>query len=237
MSSITPQTSVDLARAAKEKGIRVLDAPVSGGEAGAVEAVLSIMVGGEQADFDEAEPLFEALGRTIVLCGPHGAGQTVKAANQLIVAVTLPTLVRDLGATTSQLQWIVDAYILVFAVLLLAAGSLADRFGRRRVLIVGLAWFAAASAAASLCTTPGQLIAARAVMGVGAGPCIVPAVFSAPILKSNIRLALAEFETTVLFVPETRRPAPEVPSLLVLFPVKLLPSILFRTPETVAPVS
>ncbi|MBE4772341.1 2-hydroxy-3-oxopropionate reductase [Streptomyces caniscabiei] len=89
MSSITPQTSVDLARAAKEKGIRVLDAPVSGGEAGAVEAVLSIMVGGEEADLDEAEPLFEALGRTIVLCGPHGAGQTVKAANQLIVAVNI----------------------------------------------------------------------------------------------------------------------------------------------------
>ncbi|MDX3524078.1 2-hydroxy-3-oxopropionate reductase [Streptomyces scabiei] len=89
MSSITPRTSVELAAAAKEKGIRVLDAPVSGGEAGAVEAVLSIMVGGERADFAEAEPLFEALGRTIVLCGPHGAGQTVKAANQLIVAVNI----------------------------------------------------------------------------------------------------------------------------------------------------
>ncbi|MEU0523487.1 2-hydroxy-3-oxopropionate reductase [Streptomyces niveus] len=89
MSSITPQTSIDLAEAAREKGVRVLDAPVSGGEAGAVEAVLSIMVGGEQADFDRALPLFEALGRTIVLCGPHGAGQTVKAANQLIVAVNI----------------------------------------------------------------------------------------------------------------------------------------------------
>jgi 2-hydroxy-3-oxopropionate reductase len=89
MSSITPQTSVDLAKAAKDKGIRVLDAPVSGGEAGAIEAVLSIMVGGEQADFDEAEPIFEALGKTIVLCGPHGSGQTVKAANQLIVAVNI----------------------------------------------------------------------------------------------------------------------------------------------------
>ncbi|MFF3249685.1 2-hydroxy-3-oxopropionate reductase [Actinacidiphila glaucinigra] len=89
MSSITPQTSVDLAKAAAARGIRVLDAPVSGGEAGAVEAVLSIMVGGEQADFDEARPLFEALGRTVVLCGPHGAGQTVKAANQLIVAVNI----------------------------------------------------------------------------------------------------------------------------------------------------
>jgi 2-hydroxy-3-oxopropionate reductase len=62
---------------------------VSGGEAGAVEAVLSIMVGGEQADFDRARPIFEALGRTIVLCGPHGSGQTVKAANQLIVAVNI----------------------------------------------------------------------------------------------------------------------------------------------------
>ncbi|MFE9093281.1 2-hydroxy-3-oxopropionate reductase [Streptomyces sp. NPDC007264] len=89
MSSITPQTSVDLAHHARKKGIRVLDAPVSGGEAGAVEAVLSIMVGGEQADFDAARPVLEALGRTVVHCGPHGSGQTVKAANQLIVAVNI----------------------------------------------------------------------------------------------------------------------------------------------------
>ncbi|MCB5908168.1 2-hydroxy-3-oxopropionate reductase [Streptomyces pinistramenti] len=89
MSSITPQTSIDLAVAAAARGIRVLDAPVSGGEAGAIEAVLSIMVGGEQSDFDAARPVLEALGRTIVLCGPHGAGQTVKAANQLIVAVNI----------------------------------------------------------------------------------------------------------------------------------------------------
>jgi 2-hydroxy-3-oxopropionate reductase len=89
MSSITPQTSVDLAEAAAQRDIRVLDAPVSGGEAGAIEAVLSIMVGGEQADFEAAKPLFDALGKTVVHCGPHGAGQTVKAANQLIVAVNI----------------------------------------------------------------------------------------------------------------------------------------------------
>ncbi|WP_407562096.1 2-hydroxy-3-oxopropionate reductase [Streptomyces sp. 184] len=89
MSSITPQTSVDLARNAAEHGVRVLDAPVSGGEAGAVEAALSIMVGGDRADFERARPVFEALGRTIVHCGPHGAGQTVKAANQLIVAANI----------------------------------------------------------------------------------------------------------------------------------------------------
>ncbi|MFJ3952022.1 2-hydroxy-3-oxopropionate reductase [Streptomyces libani] len=89
MSSITPQTSIDLAHTAADKGIRVLDAPVSGGEAGAIEAVLSIMVGGEQSDFDAARPLLETLGKTIVRCGPHGCGQTVKAANQLIVAVNI----------------------------------------------------------------------------------------------------------------------------------------------------
>ncbi|WP_274565171.1 2-hydroxy-3-oxopropionate reductase [Streptomyces spiramyceticus] len=89
MSSITPQTSVDLGKAGAEKGLRVLDAPVSGGEAGAIEAVLSIMVGGSQADFDAAKPVLDALGKTIVLCGPHGSGQTVKAANQLIVAVNI----------------------------------------------------------------------------------------------------------------------------------------------------
>nr|WP_274598942.1 2-hydroxy-3-oxopropionate reductase [Streptomyces albus] len=89
MSSITPQTSIEVAEAARARGIRTLDAPVSGGEAGAIEAVLSIMVGGEQEDFDAAKPVFEALGRTIVLCGPAGSGQTVKAANQLIVAVNI----------------------------------------------------------------------------------------------------------------------------------------------------
>ncbi|MFC9736311.1 2-hydroxy-3-oxopropionate reductase [Streptomyces noursei] len=89
MSSITPQTSIDLAKKAAEQGIRVLDAPVSGGEAGAVEGVLSIMVGGERADFEAARPVLEAVGTTLVHCGPHGSGQTVKAANQLIVAVNL----------------------------------------------------------------------------------------------------------------------------------------------------
>lgn len=91
MSSITPQTSIAVAEAAAkaDKGLKVLDAPVSGGEAGAIEAVLSIMVGGEQADFDRVKPILDALGKTIILCGPHGSGQTVKAANQLIVAVNI----------------------------------------------------------------------------------------------------------------------------------------------------
>ena len=86
MSSIRPETSIAVAEAATAKGIRALDAPVSGGEPGAIEGVLSIMVGGDAADFAEAKPLFEVLGKTIVHVGPYGAGQVVKAANQLLVA-------------------------------------------------------------------------------------------------------------------------------------------------------
>ena len=89
MSSIRPDVSVRLAEAGRERGIRVLDAPVSGGEAGAIEAKLSIMVGGDEADFKEVQPILEAVGTTIVCVGPAGSGQTVKAANQLIVAGTI----------------------------------------------------------------------------------------------------------------------------------------------------
>lgn len=85
MSTIRPETSIEVANVARDKKIRVLDAPVSGGQAGAEQASLSIMVGGDAADFEAAKPLFEALGKTIVHVGPHGAGQVVKAANQLVV--------------------------------------------------------------------------------------------------------------------------------------------------------
>ena len=85
-----------------------------------------------------------------------------------IVNVALPTLARQLHASNAQLQWIVDAYTLVFAGLLLAAGSLGDRYGRRGALTLGLVAFAAASALASQAGSAGSLIAARAAMGVGA---------------------------------------------------------------------
>jgi len=86
MSSISPETSIAVAEAAKHKGTRVLDAPVSGGEQGAVDATLSVMVGGDPDVFETARPVLEHLGKTIVHVGGHGAGQTVKAANQLMVA-------------------------------------------------------------------------------------------------------------------------------------------------------
>ena len=88
MSSIRPETARRLAEVGAERGVRVLDAPVSGGEKGAVDGVLSIMVGGAAEDFAAAQPIFDVLGKTIVHVGPAGAGQTVKAANQLVVGGT-----------------------------------------------------------------------------------------------------------------------------------------------------
>jgi 2-hydroxy-3-oxopropionate reductase len=92
MSTIRPDVAVRVAEAGRAAGLRVLDAPVSGGEAGAIEGSLSIMVGGEPADFDAAKPVLEAVGKTIVHVGPAGSGQTVKAANQLIVAGNIQLL-------------------------------------------------------------------------------------------------------------------------------------------------
>ena len=85
-----------------------------------------------------------------------------------LVNVALPTLTRELGATTAQLQWVVDAYNLVFAALLLTSGSLSDRFGRKGMLMAGLAVFGLASFGGGYATSPAGLIAARAVMGLGA---------------------------------------------------------------------
>ncbi|SDQ95576.1 2-hydroxy-3-oxopropionate reductase [Thermostaphylospora chromogena] len=85
MSTVRPETSRKIAEAAAAKGVRALDAPVSGGEKGAIDGTLSIMVGGDADDVEAARQVFEALGTTIVHVGPVGAGQTVKAANQLVV--------------------------------------------------------------------------------------------------------------------------------------------------------
>ncbi len=88
-STISPEVAARLAELGAKRDIRVVDAPVSGGESGAVEATLSIMVGGEPADVEEARPILEKVGKTVVHVGSHGSGQTVKAANQLIVAGTI----------------------------------------------------------------------------------------------------------------------------------------------------
>lgn len=109
----------------------------------------------------------------VVLC----VSLLIVTLDNTILNVALPTLVRELGATTTQLQWIVDAYALAFAGLMLVAGSGADRFGRRRVFTAGLAVFGAASAWAAYSGSVGMLIAARAGMGVGAA-LMMPATLS-----------------------------------------------------------
>ncbi|CAN5750538.1 2-hydroxy-3-oxopropionate reductase [soil metagenome] len=88
MSTIRPAVATQVADAARGADVRPLDGPVSGGEQGAVEGSLSVMVGGEPDDFDAARPVLDVMGSTIVHVGPSGSGQTVKAANQLIVAGT-----------------------------------------------------------------------------------------------------------------------------------------------------
>jgi 2-hydroxy-3-oxopropionate reductase len=89
MSTISPVVTQQLAQAAQARGVHMLDAPVSGGDVGAQQGTLSIMVGGSSEDFEQAKPLLEVLGKTIVHVGGTGAGQVVKACNQIVVALTI----------------------------------------------------------------------------------------------------------------------------------------------------
>ena len=89
MSTISPVVTEKLAAMAREKGASLLDAPVSGGDVGAIEGTLSIMVGGSEEDFERAKPLFEVMGKTVTHVGPTGTGQVTKAANQIVVALTI----------------------------------------------------------------------------------------------------------------------------------------------------
>jgi 2-hydroxy-3-oxopropionate reductase len=89
MSTISPVVTKELAAEVKEKGASMLDAPVSGGDVGAIEGTLSIMVGGSEEDFERARPLFDVMGKTVNHVGSTGAGQVTKAANQVVVALTI----------------------------------------------------------------------------------------------------------------------------------------------------
>lgn len=89
MSSIAPVATKEFAKKINELGCDYVDAPVSGGEVGAKNAALTIMVGGPQATFDKVKPLFELMGKNITLIGDNGAGQTAKVANQIVVALTI----------------------------------------------------------------------------------------------------------------------------------------------------
>lgn len=92
MSSIAPGASKEMQAALTPKGIRMIDAPVSGGEPKAIDGTLAIMVGGDPADFEEAKPIFDVLGSSAVLIGPIGSGNTCKLTNQIIVALNIAAL-------------------------------------------------------------------------------------------------------------------------------------------------
>jgi 2-hydroxy-3-oxopropionate reductase len=89
MSTISPVVTKELSEKVREKGASMLDAPVSGGDVGAIEGALSIMVGGSEEDFERARPLFDVMGKAATHVGPIGAGQVVKACNQIVVALTI----------------------------------------------------------------------------------------------------------------------------------------------------
>lgn len=95
-STIAPATARALANEARERGLGFVDAPVSGGTEGAAAGTLSIMAGGERTDVERAEPVLRALGTTVTYCGPSGSGQTVKACNQLVVALHIEALAEAL---------------------------------------------------------------------------------------------------------------------------------------------
>lgn len=100
MSSIAPGASQEVGKALAEKGIRFLDAPVSGGEPGAIAGTLSIMVGGKKEDFEEMLPILKAMGSSAVLCGDIGAGNVTKLANQIIVAINIAAVSEALTLAT-----------------------------------------------------------------------------------------------------------------------------------------
>ena len=127
---------------------------------------------------DTALRMKSARGRWVVAATVLGSGMA--ALDATVVGIALPAIGRDFNAGVTTLQWVVDAYTLTLAGLLLLGGTLGDSYGRRKVFVIGVVWFAVASLLCGLAPTAGVLIAARALQGVGAGliiscaPALVP---------------------------------------------------------------
>lgn len=128
----------------------------------------------ETATFDRESPKCKRFWWTL---GVLSLSLLIIGVDYTVLNVAIPTLQREFGATASQLQWMVDSYVVVFAGLLLTLGALGDRFGRGKALQIGLVIFGIASLWAAYAGSAGQLIAARAVMGIG-GALIMPATLS-----------------------------------------------------------
>src|SRR3954467_13355407 len=133
--------------------------------------------------YDVRRTMPQSQTRYRAVLGVTGVALFMIVLDNLIVLSSLPAIQRDLGATLEQLEWVVDAYILSFAVLMLAGAALGERFGRRRVLVAGLLLFSGASAAAALSTSSAMLIAARVIQGAG-GAVLMPLTLT--LLSTNV---------------------------------------------------
>jgi 3-hydroxyisobutyrate dehydrogenase len=129
MSTIAPETARRVGQALQSKGVAFLDAPVTGGDVGARDGTLSILVGGGKADLERARPVFEVLGKRITHCGPQGSGQTVKACNQILCAMNMVGIVEALHLARASG---IDPSLVVEALTPGAGGSWAlDKLGSR----------------------------------------------------------------------------------------------------------
>ena len=181
MSTIAPATSIEVEAALRERGARALDAPVSGGDKGAIAGTLSIMVGGEAADLERAMPLFEAMGKTIVHVGGAGAGQVVKACNQVAVAVNYAALSEALvlgmksGVDPEKILQVLGGGLANSRVLEMRGATMIEgRFEpgfrvdlHRKDLGIALATARASGAPLPVTAVVGQLFEAAAVAGRG----------------------------------------------------------------------
>ena len=161
-----------------------------------------------------------APGRWVLAITVLGSG--IAGIDATVVSIALPTIGRDFGTGVAALQWVINGYTLTLAAFLLIGGSLGDRFGRRRIYLIGIAWFAVASAACGLAPTAAFLIITRLLQGVGAalltpgslaiaaGPLVGGILISAAswrwIFFINIPIALAVIALSVRHVPESRDP-------------------------------
>jgi MFS family permease len=142
--------------------------------------------------------------RWIVLATSLGSG--IAFLDATVVNVALPAIGLDLDASVAGMQWIVNGYTLTLASLILIGGSLGDRFGRRRIFIVGVVWFAAASLLCGLAATADALVGARVLQGIG-GALLIDVASWRFIFLINIPLAVAVVAIVLKHVPETRDPA------------------------------
>ncbi|MFN8591486.1 MAG: 2-hydroxy-3-oxopropionate reductase [Thermomicrobiales bacterium] len=181
MSTIAPATAVEVHQAVRERGASALDAPVSGGDKGAIAGTLSIMIGGDEADVERAMPLFSAMGKTIVHVGGPGAGQIVKACNQMVVAINYAAVSEALvtgakaGVDPSRIVQVLSGGLAASRVLeLKGPGMIAHQFQpgfridlHRKDLAIALETARATAVPAPATALVGQLFEALSAAGRG----------------------------------------------------------------------